>query len=141
MDRKKKSHYNSRVSLHEAPTKKQLIEKEPIQRLEKFGARAKKITGTQPCRSCNNPNWSPSYKCPPSESNCNDCGKRGHYARACRQRQNTNRTVKKFTAEIMDEPNESLSESDESVLHIEERTSKKNRNIIQRKKTGYKTNL
>ena len=41
-------------------------------------------------------------------------------ARACRQSQNNNRTVKKLTEEVVNEPNDSLSESDESVHQIEE---------------------
>ena len=51
-----------------------------------------------------------------SDSNCDNCVKKGHYARACRrqQRLNNNRTVKKLTEEDVYEPNESLSESDES---------------------------
>ena len=37
---------------------KQLIQKETIQRMEKFGARPKtKFTGTRLCIFCNNPNW------------------------------------------------------------------------------------
>ena len=38
-----------------------------------------------------NPGWKSTavhHKCPAIESNCNNSGKKGHYARACRQRQN-----------------------------------------------------
>ena len=66
---------------------KQMIKEEPIQRVEKFGTRPKtRITGNRPCRFCNAPNWNPTHKCPALESNCNNCGKKGHYARACKQR-------------------------------------------------------
>ena len=100
---------------------KQLIKEEPIRRMEKFGAGSNtKFTGSRPCRFCNNPNWNPLHKCPASETNCNNCGKKGHFARAYRQIQNNNRTVKKLTEEVENEPNDSLSASDESIRHIEE---------------------
>ena len=100
---------------------KQIIKEEPIQRMEKYGTRQKtRITGSRPCRFCNAPNWSPIHKCPAQDSNCNNCGKKGHYARVCKQRTKNNRTVKKFTEEEETEPNESMSESDESIYHIEE---------------------
>ena len=100
---------------------KQIIEVEPIQKMEKLGTRPKKRTaGNRPCRFCNAPNWSSIHKCPALESNCNNCGKKGHYARACKQRTKNNRTVRKLTEEEETEPNESMSESDESIYHIEE---------------------
>ena len=100
---------------------KQIIKEEPIQRMEKYGNRSKtRITGSRPCRFCNAPNWSPIHKCPAQDSNCNNCGKKGHYARVCKQRIKNNRTVKKFTEEEEIEPNESMCESDESIYHIEE---------------------
>ena len=100
---------------------KQMIKEEPIQRVEKFGTRPKtRITGNRPCRFCNAPNWNPTHKCPALESNCNKCGKKGHYARACKQRTKNNRTLSKLTEEEETEPNESMSESDESIYHIEE---------------------
>ena len=96
---------------------KQIIKEEPIQRMEKFGTRPKtKTTGNRPCRFCNAPNWSPIHKCPAQDSNCNNCGKKGPYARVCKQRIKNIRTVNKEETE----PNESMSESDESKYHIEE---------------------
>ena len=65
------------------------------------------------------PNWSPIHKGPAQVSNCNNCGKNGHYARVCKQRLKNNQTVRKLTEEET-EPNESMSESDESIYHIEE---------------------
>ena len=70
---------------------KQMIKEEPIQKVEKFGTRPKtRITGNRPCRFCNAPNWNKTHKCPALESNCNNCGKKGHYARACKQRTKNN---------------------------------------------------
>ena len=84
--------------------------------MEKFGAGSKaKFTGTRPCRFCNNPNWNPLHKRPASESNCNNCGKKGHYARAYRQIQNNNRTVKKLTEEV----DQMTLSANESIRHIE----------------------
>ena len=109
---------------------KQIIKEEPIQRMEKFGTRSKtRITGNPPCRFCNAPNWSPLHKCPARDSNCNNCGKKGHYARVCKQRIKNNRTVRKLTEEEETEPNESVSESDESRYHIE-----KIKNIVEQQK-------
>ena len=100
---------------------KQIFEVEPIQKMEKLGTRPKTRTaGNRPCRFCNAPNWSSIHKCPALESNCNNCGKKRHYARACKQRTKNNRTVRKLTEEEETEPNESMSESDESIYHIEE---------------------
>ena len=100
---------------------KQIIKEEPIQRMEKYGTRPKtRITESRPSRFCNAPNWSLIHKCPAQDSNCNNCGKKGHYARVCKQRIKNNRTVKKLTEEEEIEPNESMSESDESIYHIEE---------------------
>ena len=57
---------------------------------------------------------------PALEANCNKCGKKGHYAKACGQNVNNNRTVKRLTEEEMNEPDESTSDSDESIHHIKE---------------------
>ena len=62
-------------------------------------------------RYINVPHWS---------LNCNNCKKKGHYETECRQRQNNNRTVTKIIGEVVNEPNESLSKSDESIHHKEE---------------------
>ena len=97
-----------------------MIKEEPIQRMERFGTRPKnKNYGNRTCRVCNAPNWTPIHKCPALEANCNKCGKKGHYAKACRQKFN-NRTVKRLTEEEMNEPDESTSESDESIHHMKE---------------------
>ena len=102
-------------------TKEERIIKEPIQRTERFGTRPKnKNFGNRTCRFCNNPNWTPIHKCPGLEANCNKCGKKGHYAKACRQKFNNNRTVKRLTEEETNEPDESTSDSDETIHHIRE---------------------
>ena len=94
---------------------KQIMKEEPIKRMERFGTRPKhKNFGNRTCRFCTAPNWTPMHKCPPLDA------KKGHYAKACRQKTNNNRTVKRL---IEDEPNESdgpSSESEESIHHIKE---------------------
>ena len=51
---------------------KQIIKEEPIQRMEKFGARPKNRNfGNRTCRFCNAPNWTPLHKCPALDANCN----------------------------------------------------------------------
>ena len=100
---------------------KQIIKEEPIQRMESFGTKPRNRTfGNRPCRFCNAPNWSPIHKCPAIEANCNKCGKKGHFAKACRQRTYNNRTVKRLTEDKTQQPNESTSESEESIHHIKE---------------------
>ena len=61
---------------------KQAIKEEPVQRMELFRTRPKK-NNNRPCRYCGASNWSPLHKCPALEVNCNKCGKKEHYARAC----------------------------------------------------------
>ena len=83
----KKNKKNTKPEALITAKEKQMIKEEPIQRMEKYGTRPKtRITGSRPCRFCNAPNWSPKYKCPAQDSNCNNCGKKGHYARVCKQR-------------------------------------------------------
>ena len=99
---------------------KHIIKEEPIQRMERLGTRPKnKNFGNRPCRFCSAPKWTPLHKCPATDANCNKCGEKGHYAKACRQKFN-NRTVKRLTEDEMNEPNESSYESEESIYHIKE---------------------
>ena len=102
-------------------TKEKHIIKEPIPRMERFGTKPKnKNFGNRPCRYCSAPNWTPLHLCPATEANCNKWGKKGHYAKACRQKFNNNRTVKRLTEEERSEPNDSSCESDEDIQHIKE---------------------
>ena len=83
---------------------KQAIKEEPIQRLERFGTRPKNRTiANRPCRYCGIQNWTPMHKCPATETNCNNCGKKGHYAKVCRQKYTNNRTVKQLTEEEIED--------------------------------------
>ena len=100
---------------------KQIIKEEPIQGMERFGTRPKnKNFGNRTCRFCTAPNWSPMHKCPALDANCNKCGKKGHYAKACRQKTNNNRTVKRLTEDEPNESDRSSNESEESIHHIKE---------------------
>ena len=100
---------------------KHIIKEEPIQRMERFGAKPKnKNFGNRQCRYCTALNWTPLHKCPATKANCNKCGKKRHYAKAGRQKFNSNRTVKRLTKEERSEPNDSSCESDEDIQHIKE---------------------
>ena len=89
--------------------------------MERFGVKPKnKNFRNLPCRYCSAPNWTPSHKCPATEVNCNKCGKKGHYAKACRQKFNSNRTMKRLTEVEMNEPNESSCGSEEDIQLIKE---------------------
>ena len=86
-----------------------------------FGSRQKnKKFNNRPCRFCGASNWTPIHKCPAIELHCNKCGKKGQCAKACRQKFNDKRTVKRQTEEKMNEPDESSNESDESIHHMKE---------------------
>ena len=70
---------------------KHIIKEEPMQRKERFGSKPKnKNFGNRPCTFCSAPNWTPLHKCPATDASCNKCGKKGHYAKACRQKFNSN---------------------------------------------------
>ena len=65
------------------------IKEKPIQRMEKFNKRPRnKFNNNRPCRFCNAPNWSQTHKGPALDQSCSNCGKKGHFARACRQKEN-----------------------------------------------------
>ena len=100
---------------------KHIIKEEPIQRMERFGTKPKnKNFGNRPYRYCNTPNWTPLDKCPATEVNCNKCGKKEHYAKACRQKFNCSRTVKRLSEDQTNEPNESSCETEEDIQHLKE---------------------
>ena len=97
-----------------------------------------RTTANRPCRYCGIQNWTPMHKCPATETNCNKCGKKGHYAKVCRQKYTNNRTVKQLTEEEIEEQNETSSESDESKYHIKEikKIEEKNKNYTATVKTN-----
>ena len=74
------------------------INVEPIKRMERSDTRLKnKFTNEKPCRFCNAPNWNPTHKCPALGKLCNNCGKKGQFARVCKQRENYKRKVRNVT--------------------------------------------
>ena len=78
------------------PRKK--MKKDPIQRMERFDTRPKNnFTNEKPCIFCNAPNWNPTHKSPTLGKHCNKCGKKGHFGRVCRQRENYKRKVRIVT--------------------------------------------
>ena len=84
---KKKTTPEASISTEE----EHIIKEEPIQRMKRFDTRPKnKNFGNRTCRFCNASNWTPMHKCPTLDVNCSKCGKKGHYAKVCRQKANNN---------------------------------------------------
>ena len=96
------------------------IKEEPIQRMERSDTRPKnKFTNEKPCRFCNAPNWNPTHKCPALGNNCNNCGRKGHFARVCKQRENYKRKVRNVTEDESEIIGGESDESETSINRIE----------------------
>ena len=106
------------------------MKEEPIQRMERSDARPKnKFKNEKLSKFCNAPNWHPTHKCQALGRLCYKGGKKGHFARVCRQRKSYKRKVRNVTE---DESETIGGDSDESETSIH-RIERKNR-ITDRKK-------
>ena len=117
----KKNKKNTKPDALTSIKEKHVVKEEPIQRLKRLSPRPKtRATGNIPCTLCRTPSWTPLHKCSAIETNCNKCGKRGHYAKVCQQKYTNNRTVKRLTEAEPDDRRKTSSESNECTHHINE---------------------
>ena len=102
------------------PHREKEIKEEPIQRMERSDTRLKnKFINEQPCIFRNAPNWNPTHKCPALGKLCNNCGKKGHFARVSRQREKYKRKVRNITQGKSEAIGGESDESETSIHRIE----------------------
>ena len=88
--------------------------------MERSDTRLKiKFINEKPCKFC----WNPTHKFPALGTLCNNCGKKGHFARVRRQRENYKRKVRNVTEEES-EAIEGESDESETGIHRIERINR-----------------
>ena len=96
------------------------IKEDTIQRMERSDTRPKnKFTKEKSCKFCKATNWNPTHKCPALGKLCNNCGKKGHFARVYRQRDNYKRKVRNVTEDESEIIGGESDESETSIHRIE----------------------
>ena len=111
---------NRKNTIPDISNREKEIKEETIQRMERSDTRPKnKFTNEKPCRFCNAPNWNPTHKCPALGKLCNNCGRKGHFASVCKQRENYKRKVRNVTEDESEVIGGESGESETSINRIE----------------------
>ena len=111
---------NLKNTIPEALISNREKKEEPIQRMERSDTRPKnKFTNEKHCRFCNAPNWIPTHKCPALGKLCNNCERKRHFARVCKQRENYKRKVRNVTEDESEVIGGESDESETSINRIE----------------------
>ena len=80
-----------------------------------------------PYKFCNAPNRNPTHKFPALNKLSNNCGKKGHFARVCRQKEIYKREVQNVTEEETTAIGGESDESESSIYRIERMNSVTNK--------------
>ena len=87
--------------------------------MERFGTRPKnRMINDKPCKFCNSSNWNLTHKNPALDILRNNCGKKKHFVRVCRQKEIYKRNVKNVTEEETTAKGGKSDESESSIYRI-----------------------